>query len=296
MKNRKLYDVLGVAPSADDKALKKAYRKLARKHHPDHNPGDPDSERRFKELGSAWEVLGDPEKRKLYDEYGEASTQPGFDPNRGRGWQTAQDFGGGLDFEDLFGDLFAGRSRRGPQRRSPTDTRADLAVDFSTAILGGERQLTFQDGGTLSVRIPPGVRDRETLRIRGKGGGGGDLLLTLHIEADPVFRRKGEDLHIDVPVTIGEALGGATIEIPTPENTVRLRIPAGTQSGRTLRLRGKGVTRRGRPGDLYAHIEVRIPESVDAAALKDAIDAIEGAYRGNVRSGLLRGKLAKQAA
>jgi len=290
--NRKLYDVLGAPSTADAKTLKKAYRKLARKHHPDKNAGDPDAERRFKEVGSAWEVLGDPEKRKLYDEFGEASLQSGFDPARARQWSRGAggqqvNFDGAMGFEDLFGDIFGGRGSGAPRRRGPADTRAELAVDFTTAALGGERHLSFQDGRALSVRIPPGVRDGETLRLRGKGSDGGDLLLTLKLASHPVFRRKGEDIHLDVPVTIGEALRGGSVEIPTPSGSVRLRVPPGTQNGKTLRLRGKGITRRGgRAGDLYAHVDLRLPDGADLDALEHAIDAIEAAYGADVRSAL----------
>ncbi|MEZ4319971.1 MAG: DnaJ C-terminal domain-containing protein [Myxococcota bacterium] len=277
------YEILGVPRTASDADIKKAFRKLARELHPDRNKA-PDAEARFKEANRAHEILSDPEKRKLYDEFGDAGLQSGFDPEMarrygGRGGFTAgaQDF----DVEDLLGSLF-GRGARG--RQGPPAMRADLVVDFRTAALGGERELSFGDGRSMKVRIPPGVNDGGTLRLRGQAPGGGDLLLALHVEPDPAFVRDGDDLQVTLPVTVGEVLLGARVDVPTLEGAVKLSIPAGSQNGQKLRLRGKGIQRRNRPpGDLYVTLDVRLPENLDADARK-AVETLERAYGRSVRS------------
>jgi curved DNA-binding protein len=292
---RSLYDILGVARTASASDIKKAYRKLARETHPDRNDA-PDAEARFKEVGRAYEVLSDPEKRSLYDEFGDISLQSGFDPDAARAYArggfSGMPRGGfhstagaeGFDVEDLLGSLFGsgGRSGFGGQgfQREPPAMRAELSIDFRTAITGGERQLSFGDGRTLNVRIPPGVKDGGRLRLRGQAPGGADLLLSLSVQPDPTFHRDGDDLHRSLDVTVGEALLGATVEVPTLDRPVRLTIPPGSQNGQRLRLKGKGVARKGRrPGDLYVTLDVRLPE---AAALDDrtrrAIRTLEEAY------------------
>ena len=296
------YRVLGLAKDADAAAIKKAYRKLAKAYHPDRG-GDPEQ---FKAVGRAHEVLSDPDKRALFDEFGPVSLQPGFDPAMARGGFRGDPRGGfdgtgDFDMNDLLSQLFGGGrgAPRGGQGfggfggqgfggQTP-GVRAELSLDLRTACLGGVRQLTTQ-AGSMSVRIPPGVRDGESLRLKGQGdrvGGppGSDLHLTLRIEAHPVFRREGEDLHVDLPVTVAEAIGGGSVRVPTLDGAVDLKVPAGTQAGRTLRLRGKGVARRGKAaGDLYVHVQVKLPEALDAAALQ----ALERAYQGDVRDDLLR--------
>lgn len=293
-RDRKLYDVLEVSPDASRDEIRRAYRKLARQYHPDRNPGDAAAERRFKEINAAHEVLSDPEKRKLYDEFGEDALRAGFDAERARAWRQAGagSMGGfGVDFDmgDIFEELFGG-SFRGA--RAGRTIQSEITVDFHTAARGGERDLRFADGRSLTVRIPPGVRDGESLRLRGKGepgpGGAGDLVLTVHVTPHPVFRREGDDLHLVLPVTVGEALLGATLEVPTLDGTVKLKIPPGSQSGRRLRLRGKGIARRGRPaGDLYAELSVRVPETVDER-VREAVEVLDRAYAGDVRADLNR--------
>ncbi|MCB9688467.1 MAG: DnaJ domain-containing protein [Alphaproteobacteria bacterium] len=301
------YTVLGVARDADADTIKKAFRKLAKQHHPDRNEGSAEAERKFKEINRAFEVLSDPERRAAYDQFGAASLEPGFDANAARAWQQRSTgprggFGGGADFgvEDLLSQLFGAGGGRAPGGFSGggfggADVRAELSIDFRTAALGGERELRFGDGRTLTVRIPPGIRDGETLRLAGKGqpsprgGQVGDLLLTVHTAQHPVFRREGEDLYVDLPITVGEALKGATVEVPTLDGPVRMRVPPGTQTDRKLRLRGKGIARRGQaPGDLYARVVVVVPEAVRPEQLDEALRAIEGAYGAPVRDGLLR--------
>lgn len=301
MSDNRLYTVLGVAKDAPADDIKKAYRKLARKHHPDVNPGDKAAEARFKEISAAYDVLSDPEKRKLYDEFGEDSTRLGFDPSQARAHQEwerrAQWHGGsrsaGFDAEDLFRELY-GRGRGGGQRGWPgEDMHAELQTDFRTAALGGERELRFGDGRTLTVRIPPGVSDGGTIRLRGQGSPGtggmpaGDLLITLRVAPDPVFRSEGADLHVDLPLTVGEAIRGAKVKVPTLDGRVTVQVPPGSQSGRVLRVRGKGIARRDRqPGDLLVHLQVVVPENGDLGRLGDAIEAIDAAYAGDVRESL----------
>jgi len=290
-----LYDALGVSRTASQDEIKSAYKKLARKLHPDLNPGDAQAEARFKEVSAAYDVLRDPEKRALYDEFGEDATKVGFDPEQARahkrwqeqaqwrpGGQRAQSFDADAD---LFESLFGGR-RRGPRRGR--DIHADMGTDFRSAALGGIRRLSFNDGRSLDVRIPPGVPDGGSVRLRGKGEPGsqgapaGDLVITLHVEPDPVFRREGLDLHVDLPITVVEAVRGAQVELPTLEGKVRLRVPPHSQSGQTLRLKGKGIERTDRaPGDLYAHLVVHAP----AGDLDDdVLDALAAAYDTDIRS------------
>ena len=278
-----LYTILGVADDASDQDIKKAYRKLARELHPDRNP-DPSAEERFKKVGAAYEVLSDETKRALYDEFGEDSLRQGFDPDRARAWRQQPFTGGGPDMEDLLGSIFGRQA--GPRRGR--DIRADLELDFTTAALGGTRHIQFGGQG-FDVRIPAGVSHGGDIRLRGKGGQGfgggprGDLLITVHVAPHPHFRREGLDLHVDLPVTVAEAIRGASVELPLLQGRVKLRVPAGSQNGHTLRLRGKGVARKGRTtGDLYVHLVVQVPGRLD----DDVLDAIEAAYEGDVRAAL----------
>lgn len=285
-----LYQVLGVPRDASADAIKKAFRKLAKEHHPDRNPDDrAGAERKFKEVSAAYEVLSDPQKRAAYDEFGAEALQAGFDPERARAFRAGRGgvrMDGSFSMDDLIEQLFGhGGFGGGPMPRAPRGPRpirADLAVDFRTAALGGERELRFEDGQTLKVRIPPGVRDGETIRLAKAAPGGADLGLTLHVGEHPLFRRDGEDLYVTVPITVGEAVLGAKVTVPTLDGTVELTVPAGTQPGRKLRLRGKGVARRHHRGDLYVEIAVPLPSHADP----DALRAIDAAYDGDVRQGL----------
>jgi curved DNA-binding protein len=301
-----LYAVLGVPKNAEAGAIKKAYRKLAGKLHPDKNPGDKTAESRFKEVNHAYDVLGNAKKRKLYDEFGEEGLREGFDPERVRAyrdWGSRQRRGappgggeGGaqtFDFEDLiggagaggFGDLFGDLVGRGRRSRGPAkghDLESEITIDFASAVRGATLELRpqGQDSAPVTVRIPPGASEGSRVRIAGQGapsptgGPRGDLVLTIHVTPHPHFRREGDDLHLDLPVTIAEAYHGAKVTVPTVDGSVTLKIPERTQSGNAVRLRGKGVVKKGRPaGDLYVHFLVQIPKDggEEVAQLVDRI-------------------------
>jgi curved DNA-binding protein len=322
---RDLYKVLGVARDADADTLKKAYRKLARRHHPDVNPGDKAAEEKFKEISEAYDVLSDPVKRRNYDEFGEISLQGGFDAEQARRAREAfgarfgggpgagggfREYAGGEPFE--FGDLddllgrfgFGGRGASGRAAGlRGSDLEASLELDFLEAARGGEKRITLQLAGEdgrmrsemLTVRIPPGVADGGRIRLRGKGapglGGGppGDLWAHVRVRPHPVFRREGRDLYVDVPVTIAEAVRGAKIEVPTLEGRATLTVPPGTDSGQKLRLRGKGIPdpSGGAPGDLYVVIQIRVPKKLDASGLAH-VDALADSGPADPRKELFR--------
>ena len=313
---RDLYEVLGVARDADVDAIRKAYRKLARKNHPDLNPGDKAAEERFKEISRAWEVLEDPARRRNYDEFGEISLEAGFDAEKARQAREAfgSRFGTGArpgaegfgeeyefgDLDDLMGRFFGGGGGRGARaggiRMRGPDLEASLELDFFDAMRGGEHRLTL--GGpsgseTITVRIPPGVDTGGRLRIPGKGapgiGGGpqGDLSVVLTVRPHRVFRREGRDLTFDLPISVVEAIRGAKVEVPTLDGRATLTVPAGTDSGTRLRLRGKGVPnpRGGAAGDLFARVQIRVPRGLDDGA-KEALDALERAEDRDLRKDL----------
>jgi curved DNA-binding protein len=304
------YTVLGVARSASADEIKKVYRSLARKLHPDKNPGNKEAEEKFKRVSYAYEVLSDPDKRKLYDEFGEVGLREGFDPEeqrRYRAWQSAGAGRGGarggegvefVDLEDLLGGrglegLFGGLRGARAQPARGADLHSELALGFAEAIRGGERELTFSSGReaprTIKVRFPPGARDGEKIRLRGQGqpgraGEAGDLVLTLRVAPHPHFRRERDDLHLDLPVTLAEAYRGARIRVPTPEGDVTLSIPAGTQPGGQLRLKGKGVRRGGEVGDLYVHVFPHLPPDGEGS-VTESLEALEPLYR-DLRGGI----------
>jgi len=287
------YRVLDVGRDADADTIKKAYKKLAKKYHPDVNK-DPSADERFKEVNAAFDILKDPEKRRRFDTFG---SPDGPTPGHGPGFSGFHaDFDGdpAVDLDDLLSSMFgAGTSgRRG--RRGP-DHQASLRLDPLTAFTGGETKVTITRPGDhreeLRVRIPAGVTDGGTLRLPGRGGPGrgnappGDLILQLEIPEHPLLRRDGDNLQMDLPITIGEAVRGASVTVPTPTGEVSLRIPAASSDGTRLRLRGKGVQRRGRPGDLHVVLRVRLPKTLDDAAL-EAVDQIERCYQEDVRADL----------
>jgi len=291
-----LYEVLGVPKDAKPDAIRSAYRKLARKHHPDVNPGDKKAEERFKRIATAYEVLSDDKRRAAYDEFGDESLQGGFDPDKAREYarwqrtrqqQRATHFEGGpVEFD--FGELFGGR-RGGPRRGQ--DLYATVAMDLREAIHGAEVSLELPEQGAVRVRIPPGADTGSTIRLPGKGapgaGGGppGDLVIETAVRPHPHLRRDGLDLHLTMPVTLDEAYSGASIDLPTFDGTVVLKVPPRSQNGAKLRLRGKGVARKDTRGDLIVELDVRMPDRTDPA-LADALRAARDAYSAPVREEL----------
>jgi len=293
------YAVLGVARDADRDTIRKAYRKLAREFHPDVNPDDAVAEERFKQVSEAYSVLSDPDKRSAYDEFGDIALDPNFDAQKARearaafgggfpgadGAEGGASFGGFGGIEDLFSNLFSQGAERGPGgrpfRRAGVDVEAELVLEFIEAALGCEKRVTIArptaDGGArqeaVTIRIPPGVADGGQIRLRGKGGeavGGGppgDLFARVRVRPHPTFRREGRDIHLDVPITIREAVLGAKVEIPTLTGRATVSIPPGTDGGARLRLRGKGIpkTPRGPAGDLFVNVQIRVPNNLDAA-------------------------------
>ena len=358
MAKQDLYAALGVLRTASPVEIKKAYRKLARKHHPDVNPGNKQAEERFKEISFAYDVLSDPEKRKTYDEFGAEGLASGFDPERARQyreWQThAQPGGPGVgrysSFEDVFsdlGDLFGGR---GTRSRRGADVEYSLDLDLLDAIRGSTRTIEVrrpipcpQCGGAggegprvcpecegrgqvriaggplafgracprcsgtgqvydrpcsrcgtsgriderdrLNVKIPAGVDEGSKIRLAGKGEPGqngapaGDLYIQVHLRPHPFLERRGLDLYLDLPVTVGEATLGASVQVPTPAGDVSLRIPPGSQSGQRLRLRGRGVqdAKSKAAGDLYVRLLVQVPRDGGDRARK-AVEELEQCY------------------
>jgi len=289
-----LYDVLGVPKSATHDTVRKAYRKLARKHHPDVNPDSTKAEDDFKRVAAAYEVLSDEKRRKAYDEFGEASLASGFDPDKARDyakWQNTRqrrtsDFEQGpieFDFSELF------QRGRGPRRGE--DLHGLVRLDFRQAIEGTEVGFELPDRGTVRVRIPPGADTGSTIRIAGRGTAGqqggppGDLVITIEVAPHAWLRRDNLDLLLRLPVDLDEAYNGGNVEIPTFEGPVMLKIPPRSQFGAKLRLRGRGVRRKDERGDLIIDLDVRLPDRADDA-VAEAMRATRSAYTNPVRQDL----------
>lgn len=361
MAEKDLYAILGVPRNATQEEIKRAYRKLARRYHPDVNPGNKEAEEKFKEISEAHEILSDPEKRKLYDEFGMAGLQAGFDTERARAyeqWQRQQaEFGGGFGgggfgrfatFEDIFSDLFGEGARAGA--RAGADLESEVEIDLLDAIRGRTVEISLQPptvcsachgsgedlaaattctechgsgriqaargpvrfsrtcprcGGSgrmstrpcatcggagetvrterLQVRIPPGIDTGSRVRVAGKGAPGahggppGDLYLRVRVRPHPLLERRGDDLYMNVPITVGEAISGASVVVPSPMGgSLRVQIPPGTQSGKLLRLRGRGVPhlQGGGAGDLYLRLMVHVPTR-DSEAVRQAARVLD---------------------
>ncbi len=370
------YKILGVPKDATQEQIKKAYRKLARKWHPDVNPGNKDAEQTFKEISSAYDCLGHEEKRKLYDEFGEDGLRAGFDSEKAREyakWGSFQQerpeydgkgFGRYENFEDIFGDIFGGRTAQGGFRTAgPSrgrDIQHDMTIDLLSALKGFETELSMQKrttcsrcGGTgnepgatistcpycggsgrqdvasgpvnftkpcphchghgqvgkpctqcggsgqavgtekIRVVIPSGVKEGSKVRVAGKGepgaGGGdpGDLYLVIHLKHHPFLKRDGDDLLMDVPVTLSEAMAGGTIPVPTVDGPINLKIPPESQNGQTLRLKGKGAVnlKTRERGNLLVRLFVMLPKTKDSEVL-EAVRKMEPLYGEDVRSQL----------
>jgi len=370
-----LYDVLGVGKDAPEPTIKKAYKRLARKYHPDLNKDDPKAEERFKQVTEAFEVLGNPDKRKLYDEFGPVVLKPGFDADRARQYARWQGAGGSpgsgshpfgedgqqVPFEDLFGSIFGGGFSQGRRRRTQVrgqDVEARIELDLMQALKGGKVDLTVQVpqpcpnchgtgrtgqprvcpacggtgkrslgkgmlniqipcdecagtgqlsgppcprcGGTgsmlkrqkLKVKIPVGITDGDTIRLAGKGrpghrgGENGDLYLHVHVRPHQWLRRDGDDLHMKLPITVSEAVVGASVEVPTLDGSVRVKIPRGSNNGQKLRLKGKGAPNRsGGKGDMFVELFIVLPPDA-GEALEEAARSMERFYTSDVRQEL----------
>lgn len=278
------YAILGVSKTATPEEIKRTYRKLARKYHPDLNPGDKDAETKFKELNEANEVLSDPEKRQKYDRFGQHWNNPGYTeapPPSGTNVATG-DFDQYGDFDSFINDLL-GRSRRktstggfddfngGFRSQAPApDTEAAIALTFSEAFHGVQKRLQL-DEETINVRIPPGAKPGSRIRLKGKGRPSpfsqqrGDLYLTIEVLPHPFYRFEGDNLVCDIPIRPDEAVLGAEISVPTPDGSVTMKIPKGVRSGQSLRLRGKGWTLpKGGRGDLFAKLQIVTPKDLSA--------------------------------
>lgn len=309
--DKDFYGVLGVSKDATDAEIKKAYRTLAKKHHPDRHPGDPQAEARFKEISEAHDVLADPEERQQYDQiramgsgarFAGGSGGGGFEDLFGDafgGGRTRTQYstgGGGFSFEDLFGGgggfsaggydsgfggfggAQGGFGAQQPPAKGENLTTSTL-ISFDDMLEGTTVRLRRGDGETTTVKVPQGVRDGQKLKLRGKGhsgpGGPGDLILTVKVGGHPVFSRKGDtdDLQVTVPISFPEAALGATVQVPKPTGgTVSLRIPAGTSSGRRFRVKGQGVHSSKGQGNLIVTVEVAVPADLDEASRKAVED------------------------
>jgi DnaJ-class molecular chaperone len=288
------YEVLGVSKTASEAEIKKAFRGLAKKHHPDTKGGDAAAQKRFQEISAAYDIVGDKEKRTKFDQ-GEidANGNPrGFDPGahgfpggpHGGGdardfhfnWRNAEGADAGIRPEDIFSEIFGGGGggrRRRRQARKGEDFSLAVTVGFEEAARGGTRRVMLPDGREVDVRIPVGVRDGQQIRLRGQGGPGsengpsGDVLLTVTVAPHPSLSRDGNNLRMDLPVTLGEAILGGKVTVPTLTGPVALTVPAGSNSGTSLRLKGKGIPAHGgQPaGDLYLRLIVTLPDKPDTA-------------------------------
>jgi len=292
-----LYTILGVKKSDTDAVIKKQYRKLSKELHPDATKGDKKLEERFKEVSEAYEVLSDPKKRAEYNEMRDLYKSGGMRGGAGGmggGTQGGyQDFFGGGDPQDIFSTLFGG-GRRGPSRGA--DLQTEATISFRDSIFGSEINLRL-DRETISTRIPAGVKDGSKIKLKGRGSPGaagpGDLFVIIHVTKHPVFTRDEENLLMTLPVTFAEASLGADIVVPTIDGEeVKVRLAPGTQNGKTLRVKGRGITRNHKTGDLLITIDVVVPQRVDGKA-KKALEEFAAAMQDDDAN--LRADLAQRA-
>jgi DnaJ-class molecular chaperone len=292
------YDVLGLKPTAKDDEIRKAFRRLAKKHHPDMNPGNKEAEAKFKDINAAYNLLSDPVKRGRFDrgeidaegrerfEHAYAAGNSGFRASRpgagpggfGFGFGGGQGGGGpggggrhgggaGEDMSDLFSHLFGDRftAAGAGVRMRGEDRHFSLTVDFLDAANGASRRITLPDGRSLDVAIPAGSEDGQTLRLRGQGTPGiggdpaGDLLLKIQVAPHKLFKRVGKDIHVEIPVSLGEAVSGGRVTVPTVHGPVAMTVPPRSNTGTVLRLKGKGI----KGGDQYVTLKVALPERID---------------------------------
>src|SRR5690625_2637422 len=303
------YAILGVDKDASDAEIKKAYRKLARKYHPDANPDDAAAEQRFKEITEANTVLSDPKQRQEYDQLRAMGSGARFAGGTGGGQAGFEDIFSGLfgqagggrqgGFSDIFGGFGSpgGGFGGGGFQQQPTkgpDIKTGITISFAESIRGVTTHVTTSYGAGQEVRIPAGIKDGQTVRVKGKGqqgsGGRGDLKVKVSVASHPVFERDGHDIRMKVPVSFDEAVLGTTIEIPTLDGTVKIGVPAGSSSGRVLRLRGRGVKTAKQTGDLLVELVIAVPDK-----LNDAAQAAVEAYRAATTDFDPRAELIKKA-
>lgn len=309
------YEVLGISRLATADEIKSAYRKLAKRYHPDLNPGDKSIESKFKEVSTAHDILSDPDKKSRYD-HGEidgAGNEKPFGRRPGSSGKAGASSGGGFggfgfDPDDIF-EMFTQRSRgraagagstgassgstgAGSQARRGSDVTYSLSVDFVSAAAGATRRVTTAHGKSLDVNIPPGTTDGTKLRLRGQGQPGregqppGDAFIEIHVETHPHFERRGSDIHLELPITLPEAIMGASVTVPTIDGRVAVKIPKGANSGTTLRLKGKGIAVRGQGrGDQYVRLAIMLPDTIDND-LATFMDRWSGQHPYEVRSKL----------
>ncbi len=309
------YATLGVARTATEDEIRKAYRQLARKYHPDLNPDDAAAKNKFQQVQIAFDVLNDPKKREMYDRYGSSYESMGASAGARGPHPWASGGGGGanvdIDLDDLFGggggggfaDLFRQFGQRGKRQQSrrnvPTrgaNLEYELTVPFTTAVMGGEAQIAVRRGDgqvdTLQVKIPAGIDDGKKIRLRSQGepsfdgGPAGDLLIKVIAAPHPHFRRHGKQLEVRVPVSLVEAMRGAKVDVPTPHGTIALTVPPRTSSGKKLRIKGQGVKpAHGAPGDLLAEIQIVLPEQLTDED-RERLAAVLDQYSDNPRADL----------
>ena len=273
------YKTLGVKKDASQEDIQKAYRRRAKKLHPDLNPGDRQAEEQFKAVSAAYGLLSDPEKRARFDR-GEIDASGAERPQQqyyrdfgerrsGNPYASDAGFADFADADDILSAIF-GRSAQTGRNRRGSDVRYSVDIDFLDAINGATQTVTLPDGSTLDVKIPPGTRDGQTLRLRGKGepglgeGSPGDALIQVHVRPHPLFRREGDDIQIELPVSLRDAVLGGKLPVPTPTGTVTMTIPKWSNTGEKLRLKGKGVPRPdGTRGDEYVTLKIVLPEKPD---------------------------------